>query len=135
MGTKRKHSELEGVHPSRQAQVPGASSKPRKKPRRMGPQLHKKTKSLTSINAIKKRIRDVKRRLERLEDLPANIRVENERALAAYQEELAAAEEEKTRQKMISKYHMVRFFGMYHLWLVMAGKLTPRRASKSFTAR
>ena len=112
MGTKRKLSDLESVHPSRQAQVPGTTPKSRKKPRRLGPQLHKKPESLTSVNAIKKRIRDAKRRLERSENLPANIRVETERALAAYQHELVAAEEEKTRQNMIGKYHMVRFFGI-----------------------
>ena len=66
----------------------------------------------SSVNAIKKRIRDVSRRLERADDLPANVRLDDERALAAYEQELAAAEVEKNRQKMIKKYHMVRFFGM-----------------------
>jgi hypothetical protein len=131
MGSKRKLSEMESVHPSRQAQVPGTTSKPRKKPRRLGPQLHKKPESLTSVNAIKKRIRDVKRRLERSENLPANIRVENERALAAYQLDLAAAEEEKTRQKMISKYHMVRFFGIFQFWLSKFNILISHRTAKS----
>ncbi len=51
------------------------------------------------------------RKLERAEDLPANVRIEDERALATYQQELASAQAEKTRQKMIKKYHMVRFFG------------------------
>src|SRR5438045_6583118 len=116
MGTKRIYSELESVHSSRKA--PDASSKPRKKPRRRGPQLRRSSESLMSVNAIKKRIRDVKRRLERSENLPANIRVEYERALAAYQQDLAAAEEEKMRRKMISRYHMVRFFGtlLLQIW-------------------
>ena len=43
--------------------------------------------------------------------MPPNVRVEDERALAGYEQELAAAEAEKIRQKMITKYHMVRFFG------------------------
>jgi hypothetical protein len=111
MATKRTHSAMDVVHPSRQAQVPG-SARPSKKPRRMGPPVHKKQAHASSVNTIKKRIRDVKRRLERSQNLPATIRVENERALAAYEQELAAADEEKMRQKMIKKYHMVRFFGM-----------------------
>ena len=48
--------------------------------------------------------------MERADDLPADVRIENERALAAYEQELVAALAEKTRQKMIKKYHMVRFF-------------------------
>ncbi len=131
MGTKRKHSELEGVHPSRQALVPSSSSKPTKKPRRIKPPPHKSAARTTSVNAIKKRIRDVKRRLERLQDLPADVRVENERALAAYEQELVAAEEEKVKQKMIKKYHMVRFFGMQTLQNHAYKLLTSHRASKS----
>jgi hypothetical protein len=111
MATKRPHSAMNVVHPSRQAQVPGGTA-PAKKPRKMGPPIYKKQAHASSVNAIKKRLRDVKRRLERSQNLPATIRMEDERALAAYEQELAAADEEKTRQKMIKKYHMVRFFGM-----------------------
>jgi hypothetical protein len=108
MATKRPHSAMDVVHPSRQAQMPGSA----KKLRRMQPPIFNKQTHASSVNAIKKRIRDVKRRLERSQNLPATIRVEDERALAAHEQELAAADEEKTRQKMIKKYHMVRFFGM-----------------------
>ena len=80
----------------------------------MEPPILKKQAHASSVNTIKKRIRDVKRRLERSQNLPATIRVEDERALATYEQELAAADEEKTRQKMIKKYHMVRFFGMLY---------------------
>jgi hypothetical protein len=115
MSTKRKHQEFEPqgtVHASRQFQVPG--SKPaKKKPRRFEPPQEPRVQAhASSVNAIKKRIRDVRRRLERADDLPANVRHDDERALAAYEQELAAADAEKTRQKMIKKYHMVRFFGM-----------------------
>jgi len=115
MALKRKHEESEPqevVHESRQFQVYGNTSKPAKKPRKSEP-VYKKQAHMSSVNAIKKRIRDVTRKLERAEDIPANVRIEDERALAAYQQELAAAEAEKTRQKMIKKYHMVRFFGMH----------------------
>ncbi|TVY85561.1 rRNA-processing protein efg1 [Lachnellula suecica] len=115
MAGKRKNEEADprqAVHESRQYQVYGNDNpKPAKKPRRQEqPKEHKKQAHASSVNDIKKRIRDVTRRLQRVEDLPADVRIEDERALAAYQQELAAAEAEKIRQKMISKYHMVRFF-------------------------
>lgn len=115
MANKRAHSAIDMVHPSRQTQVPG-SARPSKKRRRIEPPVHKKQAHASSVNAIKKRIRDVKRRLERSQNLPATIRAEDERALAAYGQEFAAAHEEKTRQKMIKKYHMVRFFGMSYFY-------------------
>lgn len=114
MAPKRKHQESESqdpVHASRQAQVYGSTSKPFKKPRNSEPPVYRKQAHTSSVNAIKKRIRDVSRRLERSDDLPANVRVEDERALNAFHQELAAAKAEKLRQKMIKKYHMVRFFG------------------------
>lgn len=84
---------------------------PVKKQRREGPPQIRKQVHASSVNAVKKRIRDVTRLLSRAEDLPADVRLENERALAAYKQELAEADEEKVRQRMIKKYHMVRFFG------------------------
>jgi hypothetical protein len=85
------------------------------------------------VNAIKKRIRDVTRKLERAEDLPANLRIEDERALATYQQELASAQAEKTRQKMIKKYHMVRFFGKpLKVWI---GSLSANKCSKNARKR
>ncbi|ESZ98010.1 hypothetical protein SBOR_1623 [Sclerotinia borealis F-4128] len=112
MAPKRKLSDSdapEEVHPSRQVQVYGDEPKPAKK-RKSEPAFNKKQAHASSVNTIKKKIRDVTRRLERAQDLPADVRVEDERALAAYQQELASAEAEKIRQKMIKKYHMVRFF-------------------------
>jgi len=115
MSSKRKYQESaheEIVHPSRQSQVPGSKPTPSKKPRQTEASVYRKQVHASSVNAIKKRIRDVTRRLERADDLPANVRVDDERALTAYQQELAAADAEKSRQKMIKRYHMVRFFGM-----------------------
>lgn len=111
MPAKRPHEDLDGIHESRQPQVHQDDPKPAKKPRREGPPKIRKQVHASSVNAVKKRIRDVTRLLSRSEDLPADVRLENERALAAYQQELNAADEEKTRQRMIKKYHMVRFFG------------------------
>lgn len=113
MAPKRKHQDSEdqgAVHASRQSQVYGTEPKPAKKQRKSEPA--KKQIHASSVNAIKKKIRDVNRRLERSEDIPADVRVQDERALASYEQELTAAEAEKNRQKMIKKYHMVRFFGM-----------------------
>lgn len=112
MAPKRKLSDSDApevVHPSRQVQVYGDEPKPAKK-RKSEPAFNKKQAHASSVNTIKKKIRDTTRKLERAQDLPADVRVENERALAAYQQELASAEAEKIRQKMIKKYHMVRFF-------------------------
>ncbi|KAF7948393.1 uncharacterized protein EAE97_003804 [Botrytis byssoidea] len=112
MAPKRKLSDsdaAEVVHPSRQIQVYGDEPKPAKK-RKSEPAFNKKQAHASSVNTIKKKIRDITRKLERAQDLPADVRVEDERALAAYQQELASAEAEKIRQKMIKKYHMVRFF-------------------------
>jgi len=64
----------------------------------------------TSVNPIKSKIRDVTRLLERSENLPADVRIEKERALAGYKQDLEKATREKKRQQMITKYHMVRFF-------------------------
>lgn len=111
MPAKRSHEDLDGIHESRQPQVHQDDPNPAKKPRREGPPKIRKQVHASSVNAVKKRIRDVTRLLARSEDLPADVRLENERALAAYQQELNAADEEKTRQRMIKKYHMVRFFG------------------------
>jgi hypothetical protein len=111
MSTKRKHADADGmetVHASRQAQVPGTKPRPTKKPRRNDPL--QRPAHASSVNPIKKRIRDVTRQLQS-DNLPANVRIESERALAAYEQELADAMAAKLRNKMIEKYHMVRFFG------------------------
>ncbi len=116
MPSKRKRQEpeaQEAVHSSRQFQVYGSSPKPTKKPRRFEPPVQRKQAHASSVNAIKKRIRDVTRRIERSENSTADKHLEDERALTAYQQELAAAEAEKVRQKMIKKYNMVRFFSGY----------------------
>lgn len=113
MSTKRKYiDDGETVHPSRQANF--QSSKPAKKARNnngSGPKPYKTQAHASSVNLIKKKIRDVTRRLDRSEDLPANVKAEDERALEMYKEELAEAENEKVKQAMIKRYHMVRFFG------------------------
>lgn len=72
-----------------------------------------------AVNPIKSRIRDLERQLRREEDkapasvrdkLPANVHVNHERELAALKSQLVDTEQEAKRQKLIKKYHMVRFF-------------------------
>ena len=63
-----------------------------------------------SINGLKTKIRDTERLLKRVDDLPADVRVEKERALAGYKQDVESLAQEKLRSKMISKYHKVRFF-------------------------
>jgi hypothetical protein len=65
-----------------------------------------------AVNPIKSRIRDLERQLRRTSDtkLPANVRVNHERELAALKVQLEDTEKEARRQKYISRYHMVRFF-------------------------
>lgn len=63
-----------------------------------------------SVNELKKRIRDVKRLLNRV-DLPADARIVQERALAGYEEDLEDELARRHRSQMIKKYHFVRFLG------------------------
>ncbi|KAH0552861.1 hypothetical protein GP486_006939 [Trichoglossum hirsutum] len=108
MGAKRSHAQMiddgsSSVHHSRRSNI---SSLPRRKKR----QARTEDAKPASVNPLKKRIRDLARLLERAEDMPADVRMDNERALAAHNQELAAAEAEKLKQKMARKYHMVKFF-------------------------
>ncbi|KAA8647280.1 hypothetical protein EYZ11_011137 [Aspergillus tanneri] len=61
-----------------------------------------------SVNELKKRIRDVKRLLNRV-DLPADARIVQERALTGYEKDLEEEMNRRDRSKMIKKYHFVRF--------------------------
>lgn len=67
-------------------------------------------KEYPSVNELKKRIRDVKRLLNK-KDLSADARVVQERALAGYEEDLAEELARRERSHMIKKYHFVRFLG------------------------
>ena len=64
-----------------------------------------------SLTAIRADIKHLTWELERVDSLPADVRVEKERQLANCHMELNVKLEQKKRQQMISKYHMVRFFG------------------------
>lgn len=68
----------------------------------------KSFKKAHTTNTIKSTIRSLRRLLER--DLPADVRVEKERALQTAENELAATEKAKVRSDMITRYHKPRFF-------------------------
>ncbi|KAE8349857.1 rRNA-processing protein efg1 [Aspergillus coremiiformis] len=89
---KRKHTTDEASH----------------QPARKKVQLPKKENQYPSVNELKKRIRDVKRLLNRV-DLPADARIVQERALAGYENDLDEEMNRRERSKMIKKYHFVRF--------------------------
>ena len=67
-------------------------------------------KDSISINSTKSKIRDVRRVLEHSQDLPPGVRIEKERALSGYKQDLEKVIEDKKRNEIIGKYHMVRFF-------------------------
>lgn len=67
-----------------------------------------------SINDLKKQIRNAKRLLAR-DDLPADTRIVQERALAEYEKELGEETRRRERRDMIGRYHFVRFLGGYTL--------------------
>lgn len=61
---------------------------------------------------IKKRARAIERLFEHDNSkMPANVRKDLERELAAHKQRIAEDRQKKFRNKMIGKYHMVRFFG------------------------
>ncbi|PYH84029.1 hypothetical protein BO82DRAFT_352423 [Aspergillus uvarum CBS 121591] len=68
----------------------------------------KKNPDFTSVNDLKKRIRAAKRLLAK-PDLPADVRVTQERALLGYERDLEEEIQSRERSKLIKKYHFVRF--------------------------
>ncbi|KAI9875463.1 MAG: 18S rRNA maturation protein [Pleopsidium flavum] len=109
MGTKRSYSEsndLTGVHASRQGNLQQQDNHAQKRVRKPQPF----SSMPASMHLLKKKIRDTTRLLEHAENMPAGVRIENERALAGYKQELEAADEGRRKSKMIKRYHMVRFF-------------------------
>lgn len=79
--------------------------------RAKGNSAPRQEKEYPSVNELKKRIRDVKRLLNK-QNLSADARVVQERALSGYEQDLAEETARRERSQMISKYHFVRFLGM-----------------------
>jgi len=123
MSQKRKHADA-----AEDASAPKPFKKQRSftprdgqtKPKNKRPNLSHDDDNARSINALKSRIRDLKRLLAHIENVPkhkmsAGARQERERELEACEHELAEKQrisrEAEYSQKMIGKYHQVRFFG------------------------
>ena len=125
MSQKRKHEEVADL----EAANPITTKKPRSFPH-AGKTRHKRPNAAkdkdseygASANALKNRIRDLKRLLAHVDNVPkhkmsASSRIERERELEACEHELEEktmrARESEYRKKMIGKYHQVRFFGRF----------------------
>ncbi|KXT02524.1 hypothetical protein AC578_4176 [Pseudocercospora eumusae] len=100
MATKRQAPDDHGVHPKR----PRYNKNPNKPANLSG----KSFKKAHPVNELKTQVRSLKRLLER--DLPANVRVEKERALQTVTKELEDAEKAKKKSEIIARWHKVRFF-------------------------
>lgn len=68
----------------------------------------KSFKKAHPVNELKSQVRSLKRLLER--ELPANVRVEKERALETATSDLANAEKAKKKSEIIGRWHKIRFF-------------------------
>jgi rRNA-processing protein Efg1 len=85
----------------------------------------------TSTTVLKKKIRDLTRLLSNPRTaLPADVRLENERALEAFKHELSLAQSASREQKIAKKYHMVRFFGMLLSSISLFWRLMRKQSAK-----
>jgi len=92
----------------------GADIRSRSKPKPQGKTIDKGP----SLNALKKRKRNLRRLLEHAEKLPADIRINHERELASCTAGIEDAQNQAELSRMIKKYHMVRFFGEHNQLLL-----------------
>lgn len=113
MSTKRPREDFDGEGydsgspgPTRSNDNAGPSAKKRKY---SGKGKHKAKEG--TLEYSKKRARTIQRLFQRNQDLPADVRNDMERELAAHKTAIADKTFQKRRTAMISKYHMVRFFG------------------------
>ena len=111
MGTKPPHHDASKLHESASHHTPKHPSKRQKSNNAVTP--------ATSVNQLKSKIRDLSRVLEHSENLPPGIRIEKERALAGYKQDVEKIHIDKRKNELIKKYHMVRFFGGSTLALTM----------------
>ena len=103
MGTKLPHYDSSMPHESASRHHPKHPSKRQKS--------NDAVTQATSVNQLKSKIRDLTRVLEHSENLPPGVRIEKERALAGYKQDVEKIHIDKRKNELIKKYHMVRFFG------------------------
>lgn len=119
MSQKRKHGDTGDAPAKKSRPIPrGGGDEGHKRKR---PQISHDSDKGASAHMLKNRIRDLKRLLAHVDHvgdhkMSASTRVERERELEACEHELAekmeSSREAAYRQKIISRYHQVRFFGM-----------------------
>lgn len=108
MGTKRSFKEVDASASDRNLDGSGHQGKK--------PKIKQQSSKEETIGWVKKRARDIERILQRESSTrPANVQNDLERELAAHKSRIAEEKDRKLRGKMITKYHMVRFFGMLPL--------------------
>ena len=126
MSQKRKRPEQgDGDQNSQAPDTKRPFRAPGKGPHKFKPRRHEQPEDerrTASASELKSRIRNLRRLLEHVDSaekhkMPAGVRIERERELAACQHELAektaSMQEAERRRNLISKYHHVRFFGAY----------------------
>ncbi len=107
MAAKRPHSAIDSADPTQDADQRGPAKKMHKKSKH-----NKHSAGSDSIGGIKKRVRTIERRFQKGKDsIPQNVLQELERELSALHKRIVEIQDDKQRQVMIKKYHMVRFFG------------------------
>ncbi|PKX98202.1 Efg1 domain-containing protein [Aspergillus novofumigatus IBT 16806] len=107
--SREKRSPFDSTTTSKRKYHEGSEDSQPAKKKKIHPPKHEHNHP--SVNELKKRIRDVKRLLNRV-DLPADARIVQERALAGYEKDLEDELARRHRSQMIKKYHFVRFLGM-----------------------
>ena len=106
MATKRSHEDVDANDGGYGSPDQGGPSA--KKPKFTG-KKHKAKEG--SIEHAKKRSRTIERLFQRNPDLPGEVRRDLETELASLKYNIEKKSFQKRRSAMISKYHMVRFFG------------------------
>lgn len=114
--SKRLHDEVDGASPDPQPDS-GSDAGPSNKRHKgaMGKGKHRAKEG--SIEYAKKRSRAIERLFAKKDDLPAQVRNDLERELATHKATVEDKSFQKRRSAMISKYHMVRFFGGLPLYI------------------
>ncbi|KAF2758076.1 hypothetical protein EJ05DRAFT_538320 [Pseudovirgaria hyperparasitica] len=100
------------THPSR-SKLLGLPSQPKTKRKKKEKPAHIRGPAYSkahTVNPIKRRIRDLERLLSGPRNIPADVRIAQERELGSLKRDLEQEEADMRRSEMIRKYHMVRFF-------------------------
>ncbi|KAI0480857.1 hypothetical protein GGR56DRAFT_627851 [Xylariaceae sp. FL0804] len=102
MGPKRKFADYQAGPPSRN----DTNERPSK---RSTQTKNKAQPNVQSSQWVKKRVRTIERRFRSGQNMPADVQDNMERELAHHKQALGQRADDKRRNKMITKYHMVRF--------------------------